>query len=190
MFNFDGNIKFINVDTQNLKALHDACDEVFFSNKNYDNKPYIGILLNSNGRKYVIPLTSAKPKHIKWPNVSQDRMLIYEIVNASRITKDDIYVVDPSGNVKHILSAIDIKKMIPIKDGVYSFVNINYSPTDTADEKKYKDLLNKEYAFCVKIANSLLSKANKIYNKQISTGKIINFCCDFIALEEACDKYK
>lgn len=32
----------------------------------YDNKPYIGILVNKNDRKYVIPLSSAKDKHKTW----------------------------------------------------------------------------------------------------------------------------
>ena len=41
----------------------------------------------------------------------------------------------------HILSILDIKKMIPIVDGVYSRVNINPDDTDTNDVKKYKDLL-------------------------------------------------
>ena len=33
-------------------------------------------------------------------------------------------------------------------------------------------------------------KANKLYNKQIETGKIIKFCCDFKLIEEKCDQYK
>jgi ABC-type multidrug transport system ATPase subunit len=54
-------------------------------------------------------------------------------------------------DVKHILSVMDIKKMIPVVDGVYSRVNINPEDKDTDEVKKYKDLLNKEYSFCLKI---------------------------------------
>ena len=50
---------------------------------------------------------------------------------------------------KHILSVMDIKKMIPIVDGVYNRVNINPDDTGTDEVKKYKDLLNKEYSFCL-----------------------------------------
>ena len=50
-------------------------------------------------------------------------------------------------NVKHILSVLDIKKMIPIVDGLYSRVNLNSDNSDTDEMKKYKDLLNKEYVF-------------------------------------------
>lgn len=52
--------------------------------------------------------------------------------------------------VKHILSIIDIKKMIPVKESTYSVVNLNRSPLDTLRETKYKDLLNKDYSFSAK----------------------------------------
>ena len=60
MFQLEGNLKFVNVDMAYLKHLHEVCTEVFYKPTNYDNKPYLGILINNNGRKYVLPLTSAK----------------------------------------------------------------------------------------------------------------------------------
>lgn len=192
MFCLDGNLKLIHIDVQYVKALHDVCGEVFYSSKHYDNKPYLGILVsNENGRKYVIPLTSAKDKHKSWKNVDADRYLIYEEAALSDMGERDIYTVlmDDPTKVKHILSAIEIKKMIPIRDDVYSVVNINVLPTDSDYEKKYKDLLNKEYSFCIKIIAQLIEKANKIYSKQMETGKILKFGCDFEALETVCDTY-
>ena len=79
--------------------------------------------------------------------------------------------------------------MIPIRDDVYTVVDINVKPTDSDDEKKYKHLLNKEYSFCVKIKDELVEKANKIYTKQIATGKVVRFGCDFRALESVCTSY-
>ena len=90
-------------------------------------------------------------------------------------------------DVKHILSVMDIKKMIPVVDGVYSRVNINPEDKDTDEVKKYKDLLNKEYSFCLKIIDEVIVKANKLYDKQMATGKVIKFCCDFKVLEEVAD---
>lgn len=80
------------------------------------------------------------------------------------------------------------QKMIPIVDGVYSRVNINPEDTDTDDVKKYKDLLNKEYSFCLKVISEVIGKANKLYDKQMATEKVVKFCCDFRVLEEAADK--
>ncbi len=79
--------------------------------------------------------------------------------------------------------------MIPIIDGVYSRVNINYENSDTEDIKKYKDLLNKEYIFCLKIINEVIEKANKLYHEQEKTGKIARFCCDFKMLEIITDDW-
>lgn len=123
MFILEGKLIFINIEQSYLKKLHDACSEVYYKPSGYENKPYIGILINKNDRKYVIPLSSAKEKHKTWKNV-----------------------------------------------------------------KKYKDLLNKEYSFCLKVIDEVIGRANKLYDKQMATGKVVKFCCDFKALEEVADK--
>ena len=79
--------------------------------------------------------------------------------------KNEIWVETEPDNVKHILSVIDIKKMIPIVDGLYSRVNINDDNSDTDEIRKYKDLLNKEYVFILKIIDEIIDKANKLYDK-------------------------
>lgn len=91
--------------------------------------------------------------------------------------------------VKHIMAVIDIKKMIPVKSGVYKDINLNKENADTPETVKYKDLMNKEYSFCLKIAGDLLMKANRLYNSQMATGKVKKFCCDFKLLEQVCDTY-
>lgn len=123
MFILEGKLTFINIEQSYLKKLHDACSEVYYKPSGYENKPYIGILINKNDRKYVIPLSSAKEKHKTWKNV-----------------------------------------------------------------KKYKDLLNKEYSFCLKVIDEVIGRANKLYDKHMATGKVVKFCCDFKALEEVADK--
>jgi hypothetical protein len=123
MFILEGKLTFINIEQSYLKKLHDACSEVYYKPSGYENKPYIGILINKNDIKYVIPLSSAKEKHKTWKNV-----------------------------------------------------------------KKYKDLLNKEYSFCLKVIDEVIGRANKLYDKQMATGKVVKFCCDFKALEEVADK--
>lgn len=66
MFKLDGNMKFINIDSNYIKMLNLACPEVYYKSVSYDNKPYIGILINEENRSYVIPLSSAKEKHKNW----------------------------------------------------------------------------------------------------------------------------
>lgn len=77
-----------------------------------------------------------------------------------------------------------------MKEGTYSVVNLNKTSFDTLNEIKYKDLLNKEYSFCLKNIDSIIAKASKLYAHQIATGKVKKFCCDFRMLENVCDNYK
>ena len=118
-----------------------------------------------------------------------DRFLIFENCKTAETGTKDIYVKNKDGTFKHILSVIDLKKMIPIKSGLYSEVDLNPSKKDSVQEIKYKVLLNIEYTFCLKIIDSVIQKASKLYEKQISTGKVIKFCCDFKLLEEKCREY-
>lgn len=102
----------------------------------------------------------------------------------------DIWIKEDGNNqVKHILSVLDVKKMIPIKPGLYTIVNLNDCSSDTKEILRYKDLLNKEYTFCLKIIDAIIDKADKLYSKQISTGKVAKYCCDFKLLENECDTY-
>ncbi|MBR2046221.1 MAG: type III toxin-antitoxin system ToxN/AbiQ family toxin [Agathobacter sp.] len=190
MFGLQEKMKFININQEYIKALHEVCSEVFYKGNDYENKPYIGILINKENRQYVIPLSSAKEKHKTWKNIQNDCFLLYELEKKENLGKDAIWVESKEVDlVKHIFSVLDVKKMIPIKEGLYSVVDMKVNINDPSQVKKYKDLLNKEYSFCLKIINNAVKKANKLYDKQISTGKVAKFCCDFKMLEEVCDKY-
>ena len=189
MFQLLSKMVFINIDIDYLKSLHEVCDEVQYKEFGYDSKTFIGILINNNNYKYVIPLTSAKEKHKLLKNVEKEQFLVYEYTNSEKLSSKDIWVEGCRGKVKHIMSLIDIKKMIPIKEGCYSIVDLNQRKEDNKQVKKYKDLLNKEYSFCLKIIDELIEKADRIYSKQITSGKVQKFCCDFRTLEKACDTY-
>lgn len=190
MFELKEGLKFINVDVEYLKVLHESCTEVRYREKGYDNKPFIGVLVSNKVGDYVIPLSSAKEKHKTWKNAEHERYLIYEIADRFAMGPKDIWVEESENKVKHILSVLDVKKMIPIKEGVYQKINLNPQNDDTEEEKRYKDLLNKEYSFCLKIMDDVIDKANKVYEKQIKSGKVQKFCCDFKVLEEICCTYE
>ena len=85
---------------------------------------------------------------------------------------------------------MDLKKMIPIKQGLYTEVDLNPSERDSAADKKYKVLLNIEYSFCLKILDSVIQKASRLYEKQMNTARVIPFCCDFRLLEAKCSAYR
>ena len=172
-----------------MKYLHVNCPEVYYKPIGYENKPYIGILINEDENKYVIPLSSAKEKHKFWNNVEADRFLIYEISNKKSLSKNAVFKENPDGTIKQIFSVIDLKKMIPIKEGLYTRVDLTTNPQDSVETKNYKNLMNKEFAFCLKILPLIIQKANELYDRQITTGKIVNFCCDFKLLEKKSREY-
>ena len=172
-----------------MKALHHVCSEVYYRDIGYENKPYIGILVNTTRYEYIIPLTSAKEKHKLWNDLDKEKFLLYEYDTVSNLAEKDIWIPAENNLVKHILAAIDIKKMIPVKKGVYSVVNMKYSNSDSIELKKYKDLLNKEYALCLKLIDDILYNSSNLYEKQLRTGKVKKYCCDFKLLEYVCDCY-
>lgn len=190
MFSLKDKLTFININQDYLRYLHEECPEVYYKPISYDNKPYLGILINKEGQEYVIPISSAKKKHESWKNIDSDRFLIYENYGRMPDSPEAVCKILPDGTIEHLLSVIDLKKMIPVKDGLYTRVNLIHTATDSKEVRNYKNLMNKEFAFCLKLLPLMIKKATKIYEKQMSTGKVVKYCCDFKLLEEKCREFK
>lgn len=92
MFTLEGNLSFIYIEQSYIKKLHDACSEVYYKDSDYERKPYIGILISNNNKRYVIPLSSAKEKHKSWKNVNKECYLIYEKVKRACMGQKDIKI--------------------------------------------------------------------------------------------------
>ena len=87
--------KFVYVETDYLKALHEVDGEISFDEKGgYENKPHLGILITDNKYRYVMPLTSAKEKHKKWRDITSTNYRVYEVIDirTAKTDKDDIIV--------------------------------------------------------------------------------------------------
>lgn len=176
---------FYNVDTNYLKYLNSIEPEVQFTQgKDYSQKPFLGIIITINAYAYLIPLTSGKPKHAKWKNVGAAHYLIYEQVKKTELRRRDIFKSISDTEALKILAALDIKKMIPVCNGLYSRIDF-----DKLSDKRYADLLEKEYRFCQRLQDGILSKVTQIYNDQKTTGKVYPMYCDFTKLEIACSQY-
>lgn len=200
--------KIVRVDLKYLEALHDVDTEVMYKKSSvYANKPFLGILVTNNDRKYVIPFTSAKEKHKKWSDVNQSYYRIYEVINMKTAVydADDIIVEITNTSIlsekgipeeefanyrKRILSVLEIKKMIPVREGVYSFVDLSLDAELPKDERDWRNLTYKEYLFCKNIRDGIQRRAEKVYDKQMKSGKVLKFHCDFKKLESAANAYK
>ena len=175
-----------NVDVAYLKHLHDDVDsEVYYAPDKYDTKPFLGIIVGIGNYTYFIPFSSSKVRHLKWKNVAPDHYLIYEIVNKNILSRNAVCKPHKGDLVLHILAALDIKKMIPVPNGLYNKVDFN-----SVSDRAYKSLLEKEYRFCLSIQDGIVERVRRMYTEQKSTGTVPRFYCNFSKLEKACDEYK
>lgn len=190
-----------------MKKMHEVESEIFFvDNAQYEKKPHLGVLTTINGQKYVIPLTSAKEKHRTWADVTATNYILYEIINieTTPIDAEDIIVdvkntellrrkgISPEKYYKYkkrLLSVLEIKKMFPVKDGVYTYVDFKQDPALGLEENQRRGLMYKEYRFCLSIKDAVEKKAKKIYDNQMKKGKVLKYHCNLKKLEEACNKY-
>ncbi|MBR3739458.1 MAG: type III toxin-antitoxin system ToxN/AbiQ family toxin [Clostridia bacterium] len=180
------NFGFYRIDSAYLKYLHNIdCEVQYTDEKDYDKKPFIGILVLIGDYDYFIPLSSPKDKHKSFRKVGRDYYLIYQPIDQTDIKKNDIIVQYQDGSSDKLLAFLDIKKMIPVPKQVYLKVDFNKEP-----DKDYVALLMKEYLFCQQIQNGICTKASKVYEAQKKTGKVHQFFCNYAKLEVACDQYQ
>lgn len=181
-------IRFYTVNYDYLEYLHSVDSEVQFSNEYNSSehpKPFLGILIFINDIKYLIPLSSAKPKHarLNFENTGIGHLLIREEIDILDHCDSDWIVKEIPGDEEkkyHILSILEIKKMIPLKDGFYEEMDF-----ERIEDDEYVDLLKKEYLFCRSKKDLIIDKAEKLYNNQINQNSFVRFSCDFKKLEEA-----
>lgn len=178
--------KFYTLDPDYLEYLHKIDSEVYY-NFSYRTsiKPFLGIIIGIENYNYFIPISSAKDKHKKWKNVSDEHFLIYEIIDPSINIKNGICKDLSEREKMHILSVLDIKKMIPVPDGTYERIIFA-----ELSDSRYRDLFRKEYAFCLKIKDKVLKKVEKIYKEQKETKIVKRANCNFSLLEEAMKNWK
>ena len=88
------NFRFVFISTDYLEKLHSVDSEVFYSpDAEYSKKPHLGILTTCNGRNYVIPLTSAKPKHATWRDITATNYRIYEDIDIRTAVTDNYDII-------------------------------------------------------------------------------------------------
>lgn len=175
------NFGFYTIDAGYLEFLNRKDSEVYY-NSSYGNtlKPFIGIIIDMAECKYFIPLTSAKEKHKKWKNSCDEHFLIYEVIDKSINISGDVYKEYSKDKKMHVMSVLDIKKMIPVPNDAYERIVF-----DELGDERYQDLFEKEYAFCLTIKNKILTRAEKIYKHQKETQIVRRTYCDFSCCENA-----
>lgn len=176
---------FYTVDLEYLRYLNAVDDEVRFSEeRHYETKPFLGILIMVGNHPYFVPLSSRKSRHARMDNVGRDYYLIYERIPQFAMREQDIVKPVSDSECLRILALLDLRKMIPVPNGVYHPIIF-----DDVSDARYRSLLMKEFSFCRGIREGLLEKAAAVYNNQKSSGRVYFGYCNFSALEAACEQY-
>ena len=148
----------------------------------------------------------SKEKHALWEDVTATNYRIYEIINIKKAVydKDDIIVdiknkdilkgklatgENPDDYKQRILSILEIKKMFPIIDGAFTYAEMDVVDGLDDKERRRRILMQKEYQFCVGIKDDIQNKASKIYKKQLKSGKVLKFHCNYKKLETVAESY-
>ena len=159
-------LKFYTVNTEYMLYLKKYDSKIMENSGNKSQRPYIGILFEIDNKKYLAPLTSPKPKHLKMKNTL------------------DFIKIDGGK-----LGAINLNNMFPVIDQVIIPKNIKLE-----ENLNYKELLTDQINWCNKKENStnILKKAEALYNEitQKKENSIFwNRCCNFKVLEDKSSEY-
>ena len=79
--------------------------------------------------------------------------------------------------------------MFPVVEGVYTYAELSTKSTELEEEQR-RNLMIKEYFFCKKIKAQIENKAKKIYEKQMQSGVVAQYHCNYKLLESAANTYK
>lgn len=161
------------IDIKYIRNLHNIDDRVSSVSPKIgkQHRIYVGTVVICNEHKYLIPLSHPVEKHKKM---------------SPRADFDKIF--DKKGK---LLEVLNYNLMIPVEDKQLIKVNLKEDKRDTLAEKHYKQLCIDELAWCRKNAETIINKANCLYNLCIgeSNYKGKNRCLDFEKLEKACSRY-
>lgn len=161
------------IDMKYIRNLHNADNRVSSVSPQIgkQHRIYVGIVVICNDKKYLIPLSHPVEKHKKMaPRADFDKI----------IDKHD-----------KLLGVLNYNLMIPVEDPQLIKVDLKPSKSDSASEKYYKQLCIDEITWCRKHAETIINKANCLYQLCTSNSnyKGKDRCLDFKRLEKECEKY-
>lgn len=111
-------------------------------------------------------LLQQKRKHASWRDVTTTNYRVYEEID-TRATIVDKYDI--------IVDETDLNKLR--QKGI-------------PEDEQRRNLMVKEYFFCKKYKKQIEAKAKKIYEKQMVTGGVAPYHCNYKVLESVADTYK
>jgi protein AbiQ len=160
--------KIVKVDYQYCNYLRKFDSKVPYNAGVKELRPFIGVLFMIGKCEYFAPLSSPKPKHKNLKN-TMDLVKI----------EDGLYGV------------INFNNMIPVTNKNYTVINLDATPKDSAEMKRF-NLLRNQLQWLNKNRADIILKSKILYNaykKGSIHPKVKSRCCNFLLLEEKCREF-
>lgn len=156
-------LKLYQIKDDYIKHLRKFEPKVMENKPQGKRRPYVGAVIEINGFKYYVPLTSPKEKHLTMKN-----SLDFLKINGG------------------IYGAMNINNMIPVNDK-----DIIQFDIKTEVDETYKNILENQARFIKSNSKKIIDNAGKLYDRVVirKQAHYISKCNDFKLLEEKCKEY-
>ena len=167
-------MELVFIDEKYTDFLRKIDEKVSFNVNLTYQRPYVGVLLNVGDKKYFAPLTSSGKSKKLCENPKQESVTFLPIENC-------------------MFGGINFNNMIPVVDGVYWTVELEFSPKDNKFERAKKFKLQRANRFIRKNKDLIIVKAKHLYNLYLKNKLFQNvkdITCDFKKLEEQASSWR
>ncbi len=146
-------LDFYYIDLKYIRDLSSADDNVLSISpqRGKQNRPFVGVVVLVNGRKYCIPLTSPKDKF----NSMKSQIDFLKIFDESK---------HDSGGKQKIIGILNINNMILVDETVIRKIDLVIHEKDKPEIKIYKQLMQKQLKWCREHVDTIENRANKVYD--------------------------
>ena len=160
------------IDMKYVRNLHNIDDRVLSVSPQVgkDERPFLGIIVMCNGRKYCVPLSKPKKKHENMRDKIDFKKIIYD---------------------GKLIGVLNFNLMIPVEDAQLHKIDTIIRKHDNADTIRRKERLIKELAWCNEHERDLNNTARVLYQKYNSNEKFSarEQCLNFQKMEQECEKF-
>ena len=162
--NTQPNLSFYKINETYIEPLQIIDSDVRISTGEKSTRPYVGVVFTIQDRLFFAPLSSPA----KFPNTLNSNDLKIAKAKKSNIEKRRLSIKVINNKHVHLCNVI-IGKIIPVPSSQISEISINNLLSSTvSSERKYGDLLQKEYYAINSMKDTIYDKALRFYTKSIT----------------------
>ena len=162
--NTQPNLSFYKINETYIEPLQIIDSDVRISTGEKRTRPYVGVVLTIQDRLFFAPLSSPA----KFSNTLNSNDLKIAKAKKSNIEKRRLSIKVINNKHVHLCNVI-IGKIIPVPSSQISEISINNLLSSTiSSERKYGDLLQKEYYAINATKDTIYDKALRFYTKSIT----------------------